>query len=156
MTKPECRINDEKTMTKKPPVPEYDLEERTARFGEKVIAFAKSVPSTCVTLPLVSQLVRSATSVGANYCEADDAESRKDYPPQDQHLPKGVARDEALATDDGGRRPGPEGGGETSVAGSQGTEPHLLGNLAPKRMRRIGIRHSNLIRHSDLGIRHCP
>ena len=79
MTKPESRINDEKTMTKKPPVPEYDLEERTARFGEKVIAFAKSVPSTCVTLPLVSQLVRSATSIGANYCEADDAESKKDF-----------------------------------------------------------------------------
>jgi four helix bundle protein len=79
MTKPESRINDEKTMTKKPPVPEYDLEERTARFGEKVIAFAKSVLSTCVTLPLVSQLVRSATSIGANYCEADDAESRKDF-----------------------------------------------------------------------------
>ena len=59
--------------------PKHDLEERTARFGEKVIAFAKSVPSNAVTLPLISQLVRSATSVGANYCEADDAESKKDF-----------------------------------------------------------------------------
>jgi len=78
MTKPECRINDEKTMTKQSP-PKHDLEERTARFGEKVIAFAKSVAPGAVTLPLVSQLVRSATSIGANYCEADDAESRKDF-----------------------------------------------------------------------------
>lgn len=57
----------------------YDLEERTAVFGEAVIVFAKSVPKNAVTLPLISQLVRSATSVGANYCEADDAVSRKDF-----------------------------------------------------------------------------
>ena len=65
-------------MTKQSP-PKHDLEERTARFGEKVIAFAKSVAPGAVTLPLISQLVRSATSVGANYCEADDAESKKDF-----------------------------------------------------------------------------
>jgi len=57
----------------------YDLEERTATFGEAVIAFAKSLPVTTVTGPLIGQLVRAATSVGANYCEADDAESRKDF-----------------------------------------------------------------------------
>ena len=57
----------------------YDLEERTARFGESVIAFAKSVPTTVVTRPLIQQLVRSGTSVGANYCEADEAVSRKDF-----------------------------------------------------------------------------
>ncbi|MEW6358584.1 MAG: four helix bundle protein [Planctomycetota bacterium] len=57
----------------------YDLEERTARFGEDVIAFAKKIPKGPVTLPLIDQLVRSATSVGANYCEADDAESKKDF-----------------------------------------------------------------------------
>jgi len=58
---------------------EYDLEDRTARFGEDVIAFANTIARTAVTRPLVSQLVRSATSVGANYAEADDAESRKDF-----------------------------------------------------------------------------
>jgi len=57
----------------------YDLEERTAAFGESVIDFAKNIPPTPVSRPLASQLVRSATSVGANYCEADDAESRKDF-----------------------------------------------------------------------------
>jgi len=57
----------------------YDLEERTARFGETSVAFAKKIPSNPVTLPLISQFVRAATSVGANYCEADDAGSKKDF-----------------------------------------------------------------------------
>jgi len=58
---------------------QFDLEERTAAFGNAVILLAKTVPLTPITRPLVSQLVRSATSVGANYCEADDAESRADF-----------------------------------------------------------------------------
>lgn len=59
--------------------PNFDLEERTARFGEAVIAFAKSVPLNEVTRCLISQLVRAGTSVGANYVEADDADSKKDF-----------------------------------------------------------------------------
>ncbi len=57
----------------------YDLEERTARFGEAIIEYAKRIAVGAVTEPLVSQLVRSATSVGANYCEADDAGSKKEF-----------------------------------------------------------------------------
>ena len=57
----------------------YDLEERTARFGESVIAFVKRIPHNVVTIPLIGQLVRSGTSVEANYCEADDAVSKKDF-----------------------------------------------------------------------------
>lgn len=57
----------------------FDLEERTARFGEAVIAFARTVPRDPVTLPLISQFVRSGTSVGANYCEADEADSNKEF-----------------------------------------------------------------------------
>lgn len=57
----------------------YDLEERTAKFGESIIKFCKTVPKSVVTIPLISQLVRSATSIGANYCEADCAESKKDF-----------------------------------------------------------------------------
>jgi len=57
----------------------YDLEERTAKFGEDIIEFAKKVPKNVVTVPLISQLVRAGTSVGSNYCEADCAESRKDF-----------------------------------------------------------------------------
>ena len=57
----------------------YDLEERTACFGENVLRFAKKIPKNSVNLPLISQLVRAATSVGANYCEADDGVSKKDF-----------------------------------------------------------------------------
>jgi four helix bundle protein len=58
---------------------QFDLEERTASFGEAVIRFAQTIRETTVTRPLVSQLVRAATSVGANYCEANDAESKSDF-----------------------------------------------------------------------------
>src|SRR3954467_7665098 len=57
----------------------FDLEERTAKFGEEVIRFCKSLKLDAVIEPLVHQIVRSATSVGANYCEADDAVSRKEF-----------------------------------------------------------------------------
>ena len=57
----------------------YDLEERTAKFGEAVIEFALEIPVTAVKKPLIEQLVKAATSVGANYCEADDAESDSDF-----------------------------------------------------------------------------
>jgi four helix bundle protein len=57
----------------------YDLEERTALFGEQIIAFAKRIPVTQVTRSLIDQLVRSGASIGANYCEADDSESKKDF-----------------------------------------------------------------------------
>lgn len=61
------------------PVKPYDLEERTALFGEAVIGFARRIPVDPVTQPLIPQLVRSGTSVGANYCEADDAGSKKEF-----------------------------------------------------------------------------
>ena len=71
----------------------YDLEERTAKFGEDIIRFARKIPKDPVTIPLIGQLVRSGTSVGANYCEADDAESKKDF------IHKlGVSRKEAKET----------------------------------------------------------
>ncbi len=57
----------------------YDLEERTAKFGEQVILFCKSLPKNTITTPLITQLVKSATSCGANYSEADDAESKQDF-----------------------------------------------------------------------------
>ena len=57
----------------------YDLEERTAKFGEETIKFAKTIPDNLITKRIVPQLVASSTSLGANYCEADDAESSKDF-----------------------------------------------------------------------------
>lgn len=56
-----------------------DLMERTAEFGESIIRFAKMIPHTPENLRLISQLVGAGTSVGANYCEADDAVSGKDF-----------------------------------------------------------------------------
>jgi len=57
----------------------YDLEERTANFGEDIIKFAKKIPKNPISTPLITQIVKSGTSVGANYCEADDAESKDDF-----------------------------------------------------------------------------
>jgi four helix bundle protein len=57
----------------------YDLEERTAKFGEAIVLFAKTIPAGPVTFSLISQVVRSGTSVGANYCEADEAGSKKEF-----------------------------------------------------------------------------
>lgn len=57
----------------------YDLEERTACFGEAIINFAKKISKDTVNMPLINQLVKSGTSIGANYAEADDAESRADF-----------------------------------------------------------------------------
>ena len=58
---------------------DFDLEERTAVFGESVLAFLKKVPKDSINNPLISQLVRSATSIGANYCEANNAVSKRDF-----------------------------------------------------------------------------
>ncbi len=57
----------------------YDLEERTARFGENVIDFMKSVKSNDIVRPLISQIIRSSTSIGANYMEANQASSKRDF-----------------------------------------------------------------------------
>ena len=57
----------------------YDLEERTAKLGENIIKFAKKIPENSITKSLIPQLVRAGTSIGSNYCEADDAESKNDF-----------------------------------------------------------------------------
>jgi four helix bundle protein len=57
----------------------YDLEESTAKFGENIIGLCRKVSKDSVTLPIISQLVRSGTSIGANYSEANGASSRKDF-----------------------------------------------------------------------------
>ncbi len=57
----------------------YDLEERTTRFSEDVVEFCKKIKQDIISKPIISQLIRSGTSVGANYCEANGASSRKDF-----------------------------------------------------------------------------
>jgi len=56
----------------------YDLEERTLVFSKDVISLCRKLPKNGINLPLVSQIVRSATSIGANYREANDSLSKKD------------------------------------------------------------------------------
>jgi four helix bundle protein len=71
----------------------YELEERTAKFGEDVIKFVKIIKQDDINRSIISQFVRSSTSIGANYCEADGAESKKDF----QHK-MGICKKEAKET----------------------------------------------------------
>jgi len=57
----------------------YNLEERTAIFGESIIKFCKEISLNSISSPLVNQIIRSATSIGANYMEANGASSKKDF-----------------------------------------------------------------------------
>ena len=57
----------------------YDLEERTFEFAKSVRAFIKKLPKTLANIEDSRQLVRSSGSVGANYREANEALSKKDF-----------------------------------------------------------------------------
>lgn len=57
----------------------YDLEERTAVLGENIIKFCKTIKQDIITKPIIIQLVKSGTSIGANYMEANGASSKKDF-----------------------------------------------------------------------------
>ena len=57
----------------------WDLCERTAVFGEKIVRFSKKIPRSPTNDRLIDQLVGAATSAGANYCEANEAVSKKDF-----------------------------------------------------------------------------
>jgi len=57
----------------------YDLEERTYEFARRVRAFVKRLPRTVCNFEDVKQLARSSGSIGANYLEANEALSKKDF-----------------------------------------------------------------------------
>ena len=57
----------------------YDLEDRTSKFSIDVIRFCRLIRKDIISNPIISQLVRSTTSIGANYMEANAASSRKDF-----------------------------------------------------------------------------
>ena len=57
----------------------YDLEERTAKFGESIIRLCRRIKQDTISTPLIRQIVRSGTSIGANYMEANGASSKKDF-----------------------------------------------------------------------------
>lgn len=56
-----------------------DLLERSAVFGEQIVRFSKRIPRDPTNNRLIDQLVGAGTSVGANYCEANEAVSTKDF-----------------------------------------------------------------------------
>ena len=58
---------------------QYDLEERTLRFAKEVIEFVNILPKTMANIEIMKQIIRSSGSVGANYIEANEALSKKDF-----------------------------------------------------------------------------
>jgi len=57
----------------------YDLEEKFEQLGERIIVLTKKAAKNAVTLPIINQLVRAGTSIGANYMEANGASSKRDF-----------------------------------------------------------------------------
>ncbi len=57
----------------------YDLEERSAKFGENIIVLIKKIPKNNINDVLIKQVIRSGTSIGANYMEVNQASSKKDF-----------------------------------------------------------------------------
>ncbi|MBM4451476.1 MAG: four helix bundle protein [Chloroflexi bacterium] len=66
-------------MTKGQNSPQYDLEERTLKFAKGAVGFCRRLPKTVIDNEIAKQLTRAATSVGANYIEANEALSKKDF-----------------------------------------------------------------------------
>jgi four helix bundle protein len=66
-------------MTKSQNSTRYDLEERTLGFARQAVRFCKGLPKTVIEGEIAKQLVRAASSVGANYIEANEALSKKDF-----------------------------------------------------------------------------
>ncbi len=58
---------------------EYDLEDRTSAFAEHVRAFVKTAPRTLANIEDAKQVIRASGSVGANYIEANESLSKKDF-----------------------------------------------------------------------------
>ena len=59
--------------------PPRDLVERVSLFGERIVRFSKKIPRDPTNNRLIDQLVGAGTSTGANYCEANEAVSQKDF-----------------------------------------------------------------------------
>jgi len=58
---------------------QYDLEERTYKFSKSVAIFCKNLPKTVSNIEYIKQVIRSSGSVGANYIEANESLSKKDF-----------------------------------------------------------------------------
>ena len=66
-------------MTKTPNSKQYDLEDRTLSYAKEVRAFVKKLPKSISNTEDIRQLVRASGSAGANYIEANESLSKKDF-----------------------------------------------------------------------------
>jgi four helix bundle protein len=66
-------------MTKNQDSKQYDLEERTLKFAKGAVSFCKGLPKAVIEGEIAKQLARAASSVGANYIEANEALSKRDF-----------------------------------------------------------------------------
>ncbi|HYK09077.1 MAG TPA: four helix bundle protein [Candidatus Eisenbacteria bacterium] len=57
----------------------FDLEERTLQFSKDLLFVLKKIPKTSINIPLINQVIRSGTAIGANYIEANDSLGTKDF-----------------------------------------------------------------------------
>src|SRR5690242_2878860 len=73
-----CVLNDAPSPNEDGKHP-FDLEERTAKFGEAIVRFSRKLPRNSTNNRLIDQLVGCGTSIGANYCEANEGVSKKDF-----------------------------------------------------------------------------
>ena len=73
------QVSNNKQNTKNKLMTIYNLSERTLNFSKNIIQLCKKLPKNNINNPIVSQIVRSATSIGANYCEANDSLGKKDF-----------------------------------------------------------------------------
>lgn len=131
-----------------------DLEERTARFGEEVIDFARTIPQSAVTNRIIGQLVGAATSVGANYVEADDAVSKKEFLKN-----IGTCRKEARETKHFLRmavRAAPELKAQARILWMEAKELPLIFSKIWRNGMTVSIRASSFFRHSSFERRHSP
>lgn len=58
---------------------QYPLEDRLLEFGKRIIRMCQALPKNVINLPLINQVIRSGTSIGANYCEANETATTKDF-----------------------------------------------------------------------------
>ena len=70
----------------------FDLEERTFKFAKRIREFVRKLPKNMINLEDGSQLIRSSGSVGANYIEANEALSKKDFLNPDFAIAKSALR----------------------------------------------------------------
>ena len=57
----------------------YDLEDRTLEFSKRIIRMCQALPKNQINFKLIDQIIRSGTSMGSNYREANETETKKNF-----------------------------------------------------------------------------